>query len=162
MRIRVPLRLAILAGFVLPGAIARAAPCPSRATFDVAALQSELMVLATACHDSAQYNIFMRQNRSGVFSAEQSLHRYFLRAYGRGGQAAQDRFVTALANAQSDASIAQGSDFCPRNAALFNETAALQSPSQLPDYAAGKDVVPAGLGTCVAAAPPRRIARRRR
>ncbi len=162
MRARSPLWLAALAAFVLPGTIVWAAPCPSRATFDVTALQSELMVLATACHDSAQYNAFMRRYRPGVYAAEQSLHRYFLRAYGRGGQAAQDRFVTALANAQSDASIAQGSDFCPRNAALFDETAALQTPGQLPDYAAGKNVVPAGLGTCVASAPPRRIVRRRR
>jgi hypothetical protein len=156
MRRLLPLRLAVLAGFLLPAALARGAVCPSRTTFDVAALQSEMMLLATACHDSGQYNAFMRRYRPGLYAAEQSLHRYFLRRYGRGGQAAQDRFVTNLANAQSDAAISQGSDFCPRNAALFAETASLQSRTQLPLYAAGKDALPAGLAPCSTAASRRR------
>ncbi len=156
MRRLLPLRLAVLAGFLLPAALARGAVCPSRTTFDVAALQSEMMLLATACHDSSQYNSFMRRYQPGLFAAEQSLHRYFLRRYGRGGQSAQDRFVTNLANAQSDAAIAQGSDFCPRNAALFAEAGSLQSPTQLPLYAAGKDALPAGLVPCTTSASRRR------
>ncbi|MGC8475681.1 MAG: hypothetical protein ACP5NP_04940 [Acetobacteraceae bacterium] len=156
MRRSLSLRLAVLAGFLLPATLARAAVCPSRTIFDVTALQSEMMLLATDCHDSAQYNAFMRRYQPGLFAAEQSLHRYFLRRFGRGGQAAQDRFVTNLANAQSDAAIAQGSDFCPRNAALFAETASLQAPDQLPLYAAGKDALPSGVVPCTSPASRRR------
>lgn len=157
--------LPLLGCFALlpPMLAARAAPCPRRAIFDVAALQSELMVLATACHDNTGYNSFMRRYQPYLLRTERTLQAYFNRAYGRGGQNAHDRFVTSLANAQSDAGLTQGTDFCPRNASLFSEVMALQTSSQLPLYAAGKAVIPPGMPTCVAsAAPKRRIIRRRR
>jgi hypothetical protein len=141
---------------------ARAAPCLPRSVLDVAALQSELMVLATTCHDGTAYNGFMRRYHTSLFDAEKSLAAYFAHAYGRGGQAAHDRFVTDLANDQSDVGLRQGTDFCPRNQALFSEVMSLRGASELPDYAAGKDLVPTALAPDCVAAAPRRIVRRRR
>jgi hypothetical protein len=159
------LPLACCLAFLLPPAIAaRAAPCMSPPVLDVTALQSELMVLATSCHDDSGYNAFMQRYHSYLFETEKELAEYFRHAYGRGGQAEHDAFVTNLANDQSDTGLRQGTDFCPRNQALFTEVMALRTPSELPSYAAGKDLVPASIPTtCVAEArPPRRVVRRRR
>jgi hypothetical protein len=41
-----------------------------------------------------------------------------------------------------------GGDFCPRNGLIFNEVLALPTPSDLPDFAAGKDLVPASMEVC--------------
>ncbi|MDE2581768.1 MAG: hypothetical protein KGL52_09050 [Rhodospirillales bacterium] len=151
-------------GLLLPPALvaARAAPCPSPSVLDVTALQSELMVLATTCHDGPGYNAFMRRYRPYLFDTEKSLATYFRRAYGRGGQAAHDRFVTALANDQSEVGLRQGTDFCPRNQALFSEVMSLRGASELPYYAAGKDIVPVSMRACQSdPAPGRHIVRRR-
>ena len=155
--------LAACLGLLASILAARAAPCPPRATFDVAALQSEMMVLATACHDNTGYNAFMRRYQPYLLQTERTLQTYFNHAYGRGGQTAHDRYVTSLANAQSDAGLVQGSDFCPRNQALFSEALSLRQTAQLPLYAAGKALIPPGMPTCVASVAPRkRIVRRRR
>ena len=41
-----------------------------------------------------------------------------------------------------------GTDFCDRNGMLFTEVMALRSASDLPAYAAGKDLVPATVDLC--------------
>ena len=41
-----------------------------------------------------------------------------------------------------------GSDFCDRNGMIFTEVMALRGPSELPAYAAGKDLVPTTLDIC--------------
>jgi hypothetical protein len=148
---------------LLPATLtAGAEPCPSPQVLTVTALQSQLMVLATSCHDDAGYNAFMTRYRPYLYDTEKSLAAFFHRAYGRSGQAAHDRFVTNLANDQSDVGLRQGTDFCPRNQALFSEVMALQGASELPEYAAGKDVVPASMSGCLTpSAPARRPVRRR-
>ncbi|HVB66436.1 MAG TPA: hypothetical protein VNE67_01100 [Acetobacteraceae bacterium] len=151
-----------LALLLPPVLAARAAPCVPPPVLNVTALQSELMVLATTCHDGSAYNGFMRRYRSSLFDTEKSLAGYFTHAYGRGGQAAHDRFVTDLANDQSDSGLRQGTDFCPRNQALFSEVMSLRGASELPDYAAGKDLVPTALAPDCVVTAPRRIVRRRR
>ena len=149
--------LACCLALLLPPALAaRAASCPSPSVLDVTALQSELMVLATTCHDGSGYNAFMRRYHPYLLATERDLAAYFHRAYGRRGQAEHDRFVTALANDQSDVGLRQGTDFCPRNQALFSEVMALRGASELPDYAAGKDLVPRPMSDCAATAPARR------
>jgi hypothetical protein len=47
-----------------------------------------------------------------------------------------------------------GSDFCDRNGMIFTEVMALRSASELPAYAAGKDLVPATLDICPEAKAP--------
>lgn len=123
-----------------------------QSTFEVQALRSELMVLATGCHDDEQYNAFIRRYQPDLQANEREIDAYFKARYGRMAQTEHDRFVTELANALSDQGTGLGGDFCPRNGLMFKEVLALQSPTQLASYAAGKDLVPASLPTCVAVA----------
>lgn len=119
-----------------------------QSAFEIEALKSEMMVLATGCHDDTQYNAFIRRFQPDLQRGEHLIEAYFRRTYGAHGQQQHDAYVTSLANAESDRGLAMGSDYCSRNAALFGEAMALPSPSDLPSYAAGKDIVPASLGTC--------------
>lgn len=123
-----------------------------QALFEVQALKSELMVLATDCHTSADYNAFIQRYRPELISTDHRLDGWFSHAYGRSAQQAHDAFITALANSQADAAQAIGSDFCPRNAVLYHEVMALPSAAELPAYAAGKNLIPSSLGTCEAPA----------
>lgn len=137
-----------------------AAPrCADDAVFNIEALKSEMMVLATACHDDSQYNAFINRFQPELMSNEHALDAYFKREYGRAGQVQHDAFITNLANAQSDVGLKQGTDFCPRNATLFQEAMAVTS-NELPSFAAGKDLVPASLPTCATAAPVHEPVRR--
>ena len=122
-----------------------------QSVFELQALRSELMVLATGCHENERYNAFIRRYQSDLQTNEKAINAYFQRRYGRAGQAEHDRFVTDLANAVSRRGTELGGDFCPRNGATFDEVLALQSPTELPDFAAGKNLVPASLEIC---APP--------
>jgi hypothetical protein len=78
---------------------------------------------------------------------------WFKKHYGRAGQAEHDRFVTDLANALSREGSRLGGDFCPRNGLIFSEVLALHGASELPAYAAGKDLVPSSLDVCQEPAP---------
>jgi hypothetical protein len=135
-----------------------------QATFDVQALRSELMVLATGCQDDAQYNAFIRRYQPDLLANDHAVDAYFKRKYGRRGQVEHDRFVTELANALSRRGSQLGTDFCPRNGQLFTEVMALPGASELPDYAAGKDLLPPAMGLCpeVAEAPKKAAPPRKR
>ena len=114
-----------------------------QSAFEVQALRSELMVLATGCHDDDEYNAFIRRFQADLQSNERAINAYFQHRYGRAAQTEHDRFVTDLANAISRQGTALGGDFCPRNGMIFHEVLALQSSTELADFAAGKDLVPA-------------------
>ncbi len=128
-----------------------ARPCASltdQSAFEVQALRSELMVLATGCHDDEQYNAFIRRYQPNLQANERDIDAYFRHRYGRSGQTEHDRFVTELANAMSRQGSDLGGDFCPRNGLIFNEVLALPAASDLPEFAAGKDLVPASVEIC--------------
>jgi hypothetical protein len=131
-------------------------------TFEVQALRSELMVLATGCHDDARYNAFIRRYQPDLQANERAIDVYFKHRFGRAAQTEHDRFVTDLANALSRQGSDLGGDFCPRNGMIFSEVLALQTSAQLADYAAGKDLVPASVDVCTPlptkAQPARRVA----
>jgi hypothetical protein len=122
-------------------------PCADQPVFDMEALKSEMMVLATDCHADAQYNAFMERFHPELLANEHALDAYFRHLYGRRGQTEHDSFITNLANAQSEVGLHQGTDFCPRNQELFQEAMAVTS-NELPDFAAGKDLLPPTLATC--------------
>ena len=152
---------ALLAALAVQPALAqRQCTAPAdQSAFEVQALRSALMVLATGCRENDRYNAFIRRYQTDLQGNEKEVSAYFKRRYGRSAQTEQDRFVTELANALSRQGSQLGSDFCPRNAALFSEVMALRSPMDLPDYAAGKDLIPATLTICPgqttpAATPP--------
>ena len=146
-----------LMSFVAAVAVLSAQPvlaerqCASMAdqsAFEVQALRSELMVLATGCHDDNRYNAFIRRYQADLQANERSINGYFQHRYGRAGQTEHDRFVTELANAMSRQGSDLGGDFCPRNGLIFNEVLALDSTAQLPEFAAGKNLVPATVEIC--------------
>lgn len=146
---------AIAAACCLGLSAVHAAPrCADEAVFNIEALKSEMMVLATACHDNSQYNAFITRFQPELMANEHALDAYFKREYGRQGQVQHNSFVTNLANAQSDVGLKQGTDFCPRNAELFQQAMAVTS-NELPSFAAGQDLVPSSLSTCTASAPAR-------
>ncbi len=125
--------------------------CPSvsdQSTFEIQALRSELMVLATGCHDDARYNAFIHRYQPDLQANERAIDAYFKHRYGRSAQVEHDRFVTDLANAISREGSDMGGDFCSRNGLIFNEVLALQSANELTDYVAGKDLVPASMEIC--------------
>lgn len=125
--------------------------CASQAdqsAFEVQALRSELMVLATGCHSDEQYNAFIRRYQADLQGNEKAISAYFQHRYGRAAQVEHDRFVTDLANAISRQGSELGGDFCARNGLIFNEVLSLDNPSELPDFAAGKDLVPASVEIC--------------
>ena len=119
-----------------------------QSAFEVQALRSELMVLATGCHDDDRYNAFIRRYQPDLQANERLISSYFSHRYGRSGQTEHDRFVTELANAMSRQGSDLGGDFCPRNGMIFNEVLALRSSAELQDYVAGKNLVPASVEIC--------------
>jgi len=143
-------------------------PPGARAAFDVQALRSEMMVLATGCSDDAQYNAFIERYRPALQANEQDMDAWFKRNFGRRAQTEHDRFVTDLANAQSSAGTAMGTDFCLHNGVIFQEVMALRGADDLAAFAAGQNLVPASLNVCseeVAEAPKkpiRRVAERKK
>jgi len=130
-----------------------------RSAVEVAALRSELMVLATGCRQDERYNAFIRKFQPDLVSNEKAIGELFRRMFGRRGQQEHDRFTTDLANGESSAGMRLGTDFCERNGALFSEVMALRSAAELPAYAAGKDLVPVSVDVCPQAAQgPRKAA----
>lgn len=147
-----PLISAVVALTVLSAQpVLAARQCTSLAdqsAFEVQALRSELMVLATGCHTDEQYNAFIRRYQADLQGNERAINAYFQHRYGRGAQTEHDRFVTDLANAISRQGSDLGGDFCPRNGMMFSEVLALENASELADFAAGKDLVPASVDIC--------------
>ncbi len=131
-----------------------------QAAFEVQALRSELVVLATGCHDDEEYNAFIHRYQADLQANERTISAYFQHRYGKAGQTEHDKFVTELANAMSRQGSDLGGDFCPRNGLIFNEVLALESPNELPDFAAGKNLVPASVEICTAM-PSSAVASRR-
>ncbi len=123
-------------------------------TFEVVALKSELMVLAIDCDTRDNYNAFINRYRPDLLSAEKDFDAFFKRRYGARAQAEHDRYITQLANSQAGIGLVQGTDFCERNAVMFHEVMALQGGSDLPQYAAAKDLLPAAAAPCVGGAEP--------
>ncbi|MGE0416441.1 MAG: hypothetical protein AB7O80_06525 [Acetobacteraceae bacterium] len=150
--------IAVLAAGGMAGAQAFAADLrcngeAERSMFEVAALRSELMVLATGCQEAQRYNAFMRKFQPALMANEREISTYFKKHFGRSGQLEHDRFVTDLANARSGLGMRLGTDFCPRNGLLFSEVLSLQSANDLANYAASKDLIPASMPVCHTVTP---------
>jgi hypothetical protein len=124
-----------------------------REVFDLAALKSEAMVLAEACHEEEQYNAFIQRYKPVLLANEHAFDAYFKRTYGRSGQSEHDAYITSLANAQSDVGLKEGTDFCPHTEVIFSEVMAIPTAQDLVAYAAGKNLMPENLGACVEPTP---------
>jgi len=124
------------------------------AALKVASLKSELMVTAITCQDSTRYNAFMARFQQDLVMHERNLMAYFVRAYGKGGQKAHDDYITSLANAESNAGLAEGTNLCLTNEPMFDEVMSLPSAGDLPDYAAGKNLSQPLVAVTCADVPP--------
>ena len=160
--------IASLASLLLSAGPALASSCATQqdlAALKVASLKSELMVTAITCHDQARYNAFMNKFHPDLAGNDKNLLAYFTRAYGRGGLKQHDDYITSLANAQSNAGLAQGTNLCLGNEPMFDEVMALPSGDDLPDYAAGKNLaqplVAVACADVPAALPKTRLAKAR-
>jgi hypothetical protein len=151
----------LLGAAFLMGQATAAETCRSaedQETFDLAGLKSEVMVLATSCHEEERYNAFVQRYKAVLQANEHTFDAYFKRVFGRSGQFEHDQYVTNLANAQSDVGLKEGTDFCPHTDAIFTEVMAIPTAQELHFYAAGKDLIPANLGECVGPqAPPSKV-----
>lgn len=138
-------------GSLLGNSAMAAQQCPNvtdQQAFELTALKTALMVVATTCGNKEQYGNFIRRYQPKLVETDRSLGGYFKAHYGSRGQYEQDRYATDLANTQSRYGLDQGTDFCSRNGTLFTEVLALGSAADLSTYAAGKDLIPATLGAC--------------
>jgi hypothetical protein len=148
--------LAILAASAVQPALAQrqCSNLADQTTFEVQALRSAIMVLATGCHEDDRYNAFIRRFQPDLMANEHSVNAYFKRRYGGRAQTEHDRFVTDLANAVSRGGSQYGGDFCPRNGLIFGEVMALRNGSELGEFAASKDLIPPTMTICHEAPAP--------
>ena len=157
--------LAILGAFAAQPAMALpqcAAPA-DQAIFEVQALRSHFVVLATGCPNDSAYSAFVGKYKATLLANDQALTAWFKKRYGARGQFEHDQFVTDLTNAMSSDANRQGVDFCAHDGVMFQEVMALTSGNDLPAYAAAKDLIPASVRICPGTAPkaaPRRAAHR--
>ena len=134
---------ALMATGLLCAGVASAQPCAKPAdltAFDIAGLKSKLMVTALTCNQQDRYNDFVQRFRSDLMAHERALHAYFARAFGGRAQREHDDYITSLANTQSESGIRQGTLFCQQNIGLFTEVLALAKGTDLPGYAASKQL----------------------
>ena len=153
------LSASLLATGLLSGGMALAEPCarPADVTaFDVAGLKSKLMVTAITCGQQDRYNDFVQRFRGELIAQERALRAYFTRTSGGRAQSAHDDYITSLANTQSQKGIRQGTLFCQQNIGIFAEVLGLTKGTELPAYAASKQLPqPVEVSVC---APPVRTA----
>lgn len=147
--------LALSTVFASSAAMAAPFRCASeeqQKMFELSALKTELMVVATNCDTEDAYNAFIQRYQSDLSRNDMAVIQHFTGRDRRAGQRANDAFITNLANARSQEANRIGADFCARNARLFREVMALPSAAELASYAASKDLLPATLGNCTSSA----------
>jgi hypothetical protein len=123
----------------------------------VLALRTQMILLATKCSRDQDYNKnFIVRFQPELQANERAVLAYFRRLYGGAGQGRKDSFSTDLVNVMSTQANAQGTEFCARAGLIISEMNALRSMAELAQYAAVKDLEPAGMSMCQVAAPRRR------
>ncbi|MBI0435314.1 hypothetical protein [Roseomonas sp. KE0001] len=142
----------LLAGTGAMATSFRCATPEQQAMFEIAALKTELMVIATTCNTEAPYNAFITRYKPVLSSNDMAVIGHFTARDRRAGQRENDVFITNLANARAQEANRVGADFCSRNARLFEEVMSLPGAAELGPYAASKDLLPASLGSCVPSA----------
>ncbi len=83
------------------------------------------MVAALSCNMRGDYNATIARFEGELIGHGQALRHYFNQAHGKRGQRELDRFITALANQASSASLSAGGGYCGSAGAMFDEVLAL-------------------------------------
>jgi hypothetical protein len=115
-------------------------PAAEKASFDVRALQSQLMVVAITCEMQDDYNRFVTRFQPQLATAYRGVAAHFRRTGGRNGQRDLDQYITGLANGQSQVGIAQGQYFCGNQRAVFQQALAANSASDLAQITVQREI----------------------
>jgi hypothetical protein len=120
---------------------------------DVSALVSELQLITLTCRTNKEYNALVLNLRPALAAKERNLDAFFRRAYGKRGQLEHDKYITELANLQSQFGLRSGARFCSANASMFNQLKPLSTLEELATYARRKPLQQAlAVNECPAAA----------
>jgi hypothetical protein len=134
-----------------------------RAAINVSALVSDLQVITLICRTDDKYNAQIRRLRPALATKEKDLRAYFSRAYGKRAQVEQDRYITELANLQSQLASKSGGRFCSVKSNMFDEIVPLSSIQDLATYTERKPVQQAlAVDECSTTSPgqgPRKASR---
>jgi hypothetical protein len=80
----------------------------------------------------------------------------FKRAYGTQGQTEHDRYITELANLQSQLALKSGNQFCSMSSGMFDQVMPLSTVEQLATYAQSKPIQQAlAVDECPAGSTPK-------
>jgi len=140
------MRCGVLVAGLLAAGPAVAQQClrpPERAAFDAAGLKTQLMIVALTCDVRERYNAFINRFRGELATHERALQGYFNRSFGGRGQQQHDDYITSLANNQSQSGLRDGTLFCQRHVALFDEVLGLPNGATLTNFAAARPMVQA-------------------
>ncbi len=113
------------------------------------ALQSELMVSALACEETARYNAWVRRFETEIAANGTVLKRIFRQAYGSAAETRLGQFVTALANEAATRSAVEKVQFCVSSARVHDRVLTMTGAEFLayvagPDYAGRHDFAECG------------------
>jgi hypothetical protein len=123
---------------------------------DVSALLSELQLITLTCHTDKEYNTLIPHLRPALATKEKNLASFFTRAYGKRGRLEHDKYITELANLQSQFRLKSGARFCSTNASMFDQLMPLSTVEELASYAKRKPIQQAlAVNECRAAARPK-------
>jgi hypothetical protein len=143
--------LALALGFGVAGsALASVCVRPGdEAALNSKALQSELMVSALACAETARYNAWVRKFESELIASGAVLKRIFRQAYGSAAETQLGQFVTALANDAAWRSAVEKAAFCMTTASVFDRVLSMNGPEFRafiagPDFAGRHDFAECG------------------
>jgi len=128
-----------------------------RAAVEVSALVSELQLITMTCDTRAQYNALIPRLRPALAKKEKDLSAFFARAYGKRGRAEHDKYITELANLQSQRALKSGDRFCGISSSMFDQVMPLGTVEELATYAQSKPIQQAlAVDECPAAPPARK------
>ena len=111
-----------------------------RVAVDVSALVSELQLITMTCGTRAQYNALIPSLRPALATKEKDLGAFFTRAYGKRGRVEQDKYITELANLQSQRVVKSGDRFCSISTSMFEQIMPLKTVEELATYAQSKPI----------------------
>ena len=128
----------------------------------MSALLSELQLVTLTCHARDKYNALIPHLRPALATKEKSLTAFFKRAYGKLSQTEHDKYITELANLQSEFALKTGDRFCSINSSMFEKVMPLSTVEQLATYAERKPVQQAlAIQECPAAPTPKATPRKK-
>ena len=76
----------------------------------------------------------------GTCNERKNLSAFFTRAYGKRSRTEHDKYITELANLQSQRVLKSGDRFCSINTGMFDQVMPLSTVEQLATYAQSKPI----------------------